>query len=180
MSMAYLKAAGDININPECIPNNEKRMQEVLCAVFKDDKILLKFNMHGRSKDEITLLGGKTLNNETPFECAKREIAEHTEMNLNENNLYYNGKFFNILHGRVDSAKITNLFSLKNFQGNVINDGIDKLQWCRIAKIPYEKMHKDICMWMPLLVKMLHFNVYEEYINTPNGRSKEIEIVFKD
>jgi len=119
-----------------------------LCYLVKDNKILLQRKskeLFGGGKWNGP--GGKAKENETPLECAKREILE--EVGVTATELEKNGV---ITFFKGDELFTTcNVFKIKNFNGKPRESREGIVKWFDFNEIPFKQMWPDDKFWMPLL-----------------------------
>lgn len=120
-------------------------MKLSVVVIIKKDNSILMYNRGTSLSEEWTVLGGHMNENETIFECAKREVLE-------EANIYiYNLSFLTVLEDK--SNKYISFYVLAEYEsGNLsgnIDERIEDLRWVSVDSIP-EKLYlpfRRFCNW---------------------------------
>lgn len=112
-----------------------KMINTTLCYIEKDGAYLMMHRIKKQNdinKDKWVGIGGKFLDNETPFDCARREIFEET--GLTAKSLIYRGivTFVSNEFG----TEYMHLFTCKDFSGEINTDCNEgKLEWVKISDV---------------------------------------------
>ena len=125
-----------------------------LCYLIKNNKILLQKKtkeLFGGGKWNGP--GGKTMENETPFECAKRELLEEIGVKAVEAEKHGVITFF-----KGDELFTTcHVFKIKEFSGEPKESREGIVKWFDFKDLPFDQMWPDDKFWMPLLIQGKRF-----------------------
>lgn len=116
----------------------------VVCFFVKNNQILLALIEYPDGKLLWNGLGGYVEQNENLNEAVVREVAEETDITINQNDL--------VKMAEVDVNKELSLhvFITEKWSGeNIIKDKtIKELRWFSKENIPFDNMHKDNNKWL--------------------------------
>lgn len=136
-------------------------IRATLCYIIKDGKILLLDRRKGIGVGKTNAPGGKLRKNETPEECAMREVLEETGLKVS--NLKNHG-ILNFFFGqRLKPNWIVHVFSTESFDGEIKESDEGNLRWYATDKIPYDKMWADDRHWIPFLLAGKNFECWFYY-----------------
>jgi len=122
-----------------------------LCHIIVDGKLLLQKKPKGLfGGEKWNGVGGKIKMNETPEECARREVFEETGLNVTS--LKSHGILNFYFGDRSGLDWIVHVFSTRTFKGSPRPSEEGVLQWFALKDIPYEEMWQDDRYWLPLLL----------------------------
>lgn len=120
-----------------------------LCFLRRNGQILLIKKSRGFGKGNWNAPGGRILPDETPEQCADREIQEETGLNVSD--VHYHGTLHFYAGGKEPDWTVY-VFSTRSFSGDVKEGEEGSLKWFDEAKMPYREMWQDDAYWMPLLL----------------------------
>ena len=121
-----------------------------------DGKLLLQKKSKGLfGGEKWNGVGGKMKMNETPEECARREVFEETALSVVDLKSHGILNFYFGDRSRLDW--VVHVFSTKVFEGEPKASGEGDLQWFAFEDIPYDEMWQDDKHWLPLLLEDKNF-----------------------
>jgi len=122
-----------------------------LCHIIVDGKLLLQKKSKGLfGGEKWNGVGGKIKMNETPEECARREVLEETGLSVTSLESHGILNFYFGDRSRLDW--IVHVFSTRTFKGGLRPSEEGVLRWFALKDIPYEEMWQDDRHWLPLLL----------------------------
>jgi len=116
----------------------------------KGDWLILKKATRGISKGKWNAPGGRVIGNESPLECAKREVLEETGLKVNS--AFYHGTLSFYMWGKQSLGTRVHLFSTKNYIGRFRSTSEGELKWFKQRELPFDQMWPDDRFWLPLMV----------------------------
>lgn len=121
--------------------------------VFRGDEVLLIRKKRGLGAGKINGPGGRIEPNESPVECARREVQE--ELGIDAPALVERGELrFNFVDGHSIHATV---YSASAFHGQPIETDEAIPIWTPVSRIPYEEMWADDRLWFPHLLSGRRF-----------------------
>ena len=136
-----------------------------LCYLVKDNKVLLQKKtkeLFGGGKWNGP--GGKAMENETPMECAKRELLEEVGVKAVDLEKHAVITFF-----KGDEIFTTcHVFKINKFLGEPKESREGIVKWFDFNELPFGQMWPDDKFWMPLLFQGKKFNgdfYFDENLN---------------
>ncbi|UCD44979.1 MAG: 8-oxo-dGTP diphosphatase [Candidatus Bathyarchaeota archaeon] len=120
------------------------------------DKILLQRKSSGRfGGGKWNGPGGKLQPNETPEECAAREVHEETGLAIA--NLRHHGALKHYFGDTDEPTWTVHQFSTSDYEGEPKESEEGELRWFHVDEIPYKEMWQDDEHWLPLLLQEKDF-----------------------
>jgi 8-oxo-dGTP pyrophosphatase MutT (NUDIX family) len=139
-------------------------IRATLCTIIKNGLILLQWKSPGRfGEGKWNGVGGKIKPEETPEECAKREVFEET--NLYVLKLIPHGTIRHYFGKKNEPDWIVYHYSVKDFKGEPKGSDEGELRWFSFDDIPYEEMWQDDRYWLPFQIQGKSFQG-EFYFNS--------------
>lgn len=119
-----------------------------LMFVIRDGEVLLIEKKRGLGAGKVNGPGGKIDPGETPFECAVRETEE--ELRITALDPVKIGE----LHFAMSDVPdiLCHVFLARTFEGVPTETPEAKPLWCRLDRIPYDRMWSDDVHWFPHLL----------------------------
>lgn len=127
-----------------------------LCAIIdrKNNRILMikklrgmrdfSEKINGSGKDLYNFPGGKCVENESFYDCARRETIEETGITPIDHKLVGQLQF-----EWPDFTIINQVFIAEKWSGGIVCDGNECLaEWVDIDKVPYDNMWDDDKVWV--------------------------------
>ncbi len=127
-------------------------IEATLCAIIKDNQILLQKKASGRfGEGKWNGAGGKLKPKEEPFAGVIREVKEETGLLIKNPRLH--GKLDHYFGDRNSPAWSVHIFSSIDFEGTPFSSEEGELRWFPLEEIPYNEMWEDDRHWLPLLIQ---------------------------
>lgn len=120
-----------------------------LCYVFDGDEVLLIRQRRGIGEGKINGPGGKVEGNETPEDCAIREVREEVGIEIPEDAIEKRGEL-RFTFGD-DPFQHVHVFATTEYKGEPETTDEAVPEWVHIDDMPYDQMWPDDEYWMPLL-----------------------------
>lgn len=122
--------------------------ESTLCYVIKDGKVLLIEKKKGFGAGKINAPGGRLEKDETPEQCAVRELREElgitpTGMRKAGVNRFQNGKVRMAVH----------IFTADGFEGELKETDEAAPFWAPLDSIPFDRMWDDDVHWFPYMLE---------------------------
>ena len=123
-----------------------------LCHIIKDKSLLLQKKSKGLfGEGKWNGVGGKLKPNESPENCAIREVYEETGLRISD--LKFHGVLNFYFGKRKGIDWVVHVFSTSVFEGKVKSSKEGNLRWFNFEDIPFGEMWGDDRYWLPLVLK---------------------------
>ena len=131
----------------------EPKEKATLLFVFQEDKVLLIRKKRGLGGGKINAAGGRLEKNETPMQCAVRELEE--ELCITVTDPQYAGEIdFQFVDGYSFHLIV---YTGTTFMGTPTETDEAIPLWFPKNAIPYEEMWEDDIYWVPTMVQGQYF-----------------------
>jgi 8-oxo-dGTP pyrophosphatase MutT (NUDIX family) len=132
-------------------------VEATLCAIIRNDRILLQRKAAGRfGEGKWNGAGGKLKQGEAPADGVIREVLEETGLRIREPRRH--GVLDHYFGDRVTPAWSVHVFSATDFEGEPTGGEEGELNWFPLEKISYGDMWEDDIHWLPLLLEGRDFD----------------------
>ncbi len=130
------------------------REYATLLFVIRDGQILLIHKKRGIGAGKINGPGGHVEPDETPRECAIREVQE--ELLITPLNVRYAGRLnFQFTDGFSIRGEV---FTASDYNGTPTETDEATPVWKPVNELPFEEMWADDALWMPLMLSGRQFD----------------------
>lgn len=149
---------------------------QTLCHLLSGRRIILKKAERGVSNGKWNAPGGNIEANESPEECAVREVFEETGLKVKE--LFYHGVMDFHLNGGEDISFRVHLFSTRSISGEVKSSEEGEVRWFDFESIPISEMWDDDIYWLHHMLKKRKFDA-EFYFDKENKKVVRYSMAMK-
>jgi 8-oxo-dGTP diphosphatase len=136
-------------------------IEATICHLIRDRKFLLKKANRGISIGKWNAPGGKFEDDETPEQCARREVLEETGLRVSD--LFYHGVLSFVMRGGRRVYMRAHLFSTRKMEGRARSGEEGPVRWFPVDRPPYDEMWEDDQYWLPLMLRGEKFNATFRY-----------------
>lgn len=140
-------------------------VQEFMTLVYpiKNTSVLHGFKTRDNGKGLWHGFGGKVKKNETPAECAKRELQEECNLIADVNYLRHIGVVRSDRPYK-NSISIIHIFTCSKWEGQEEpSEEMDPIKWYNFSEIPYKNMWPDTEEWYPYVLENKFFSARFTY-----------------
>lgn len=128
------------------------KYKTTICYILNDKgEVLLQKKRRGFGAGNWNGPGGKKKEDENFRQCAKREVAEETEIIVGE--LEERGEIEFIFPHNPGSNNYSRVFVARDYKGDPRDTGEGDLKWFKIKDIPLDEMWDDDRYWLPAVLR---------------------------
>ena len=124
-----------------------KRRERTVCFITDQDKVLLALIEYAPGDQRWNGIGGVIDAGESPEDAVVREMAEETEVIVNQQAL--------INHGAIEAEDIClHIFTAGKWSGKleIKDSSLKELKWFSFNDVPYSKMWAGNDKWLPQIL----------------------------
>ncbi len=122
-------------------------IEATLCFVVRDGRVLLIEKRRGLGEGWYNGPGGKLEGDETPLECAIREVREELGIDVDPAKTEKAGELTFTLDG--DGHTFCHVYRTDEFAGEPTASPEARPEWFGIEDVPYDRMWDDDRLWLP-------------------------------
>jgi 8-oxo-dGTP pyrophosphatase MutT (NUDIX family) len=136
-------------------------IEATIVHIIRGRKLLLKMATRGISVGKWNAPGGKLEPDETPEQCARREVLEETGLRVS--GLFHHGSLTFIMDGGKTLHTKAHVFSTHAAKGSARSSAEGEVRWYPLDELPESEMWEDDQYWLPLVLRGIRFDATFTY-----------------